>query len=224
MRKYEHGEQWIDLNAWYMNAPIAQGGAPCYWQKIEYERPHPMPTFPTEAQYQPPYAKATDLECRMQNYYAALGGGCGGQVYGAGWLADNWDYAGYRENGGRRHTVHFMNLFCRREWWSLVPDYGHSFVTAGYGTLSPTTMDYVGAAVNPAGTLGLAYCPKETRISVDMSRFVGPMSARWYDPTDGTFKNVAGSSLANSGAHNFTPPGKNAAGDSDLVLVLEARR
>jgi len=124
-----------------------------------------MPTFPTETQFQQPYAKATDLECRMQNYYAALGGGCGGQVYGSVWLADDWDYAGYRDNGGRMQAVHLLNLFRHREWWSLVPDYGHSFVTTGYGTLSPTTMDYVGAAIKPAGTLGMAYCPKEATIT-----------------------------------------------------------
>jgi hypothetical protein len=224
MRKYEHGEHWIDLNAWYMNAPVAQGGAPCYWQKIEYERPNPMPLFPTETQYQQPYAKATDLECRMQNYYAALGGGCGGQVYGSGWLADNWDYAGYRENGGRRHTMHFMNLFRRREWWSLVPDYGHSFVTAGYGTLSPTTMDYVGAAINPAGTLGMAYCPKEATITVDLSGFSGPVSARWYDPTDGASRDIPGSPFSPTDKQPFRTPAANRAGDPDWVLILEASR
>ena len=58
-----------------------------------------------------------------------------------------------------------LNLVRHREWWSLVPDYGHSFVTTGYGTLSPTTMDYVGATINPAGTLGMAYCPKEATIA-----------------------------------------------------------
>ena len=69
-----------------MNAPAAQGGAPCYWQKIEYERPNPMPTFPTETQFQQPYAKATDLECRMQNYYAALGVGAADRSMGRfGW-------------------------------------------------------------------------------------------------------------------------------------------
>lgn len=224
MRKYEHGESWIDLNAWYMNAPIAQGGAPCYWQKIEYERPNPMPSFPTETQYQQPYAKATDLECRMQNYYTTLGGGCGGQVYGSGWLADNWDYASYRDNGGRRQAVHFMNLFRPREWWSLIPDYGHSFVTAGYGTLSPTTMDYVGAAINSAGPLGMAYCPKESTITVNLSRFSGPASTRWYDPTDGAFRDIPGSPFSRTGTQQFRTPGANRAGDPDWVLVLEVSR
>ena len=162
VRKYKYGESWIDLNAWYINAPISQGGAPCYWQKIEYQRPNPMPSFPTESCYQQPGDKATDLDCRMQNYYTALGGGCGGQVYGSGWLADEWDYDGYKYNGGRVQTLHFRKLFSDRDWTTLVPDYNHAFITEGYGTLSPTTKDYVGAAIN-RGSLGMAYCPKWVR-------------------------------------------------------------
>jgi hypothetical protein len=54
IRKHRHGENWIDLNAWYINAPIRENGAPCYWQKIEYERPEPMPSFQCEAAYQQP--------------------------------------------------------------------------------------------------------------------------------------------------------------------------
>ncbi len=121
--------------AWYINTPIREGGAPCYWQKIEYERPNPMPTFATEVHYQQPYAKATDLDCRMQNYYVALGGGCGGHVYGSGFLANEWDYNTYKNNGGRLQAIHFKNLFVGREWTSLVPDYGHRFITGGFGAL-----------------------------------------------------------------------------------------
>lgn len=222
VRKNQYGESWIDLNAWYINAPASEGGAPCYWQKIEYERPNPMPAFPTETQYQQPYAKATDLECRMQNYYTALGGGCGGQVYGSGWLADPWDYETYKNNGGRVQTIHFKELFVRRNWTTLVPDYNHTFITAGYGTLSHSTMDYVGAAVND-GSLGMAYCPKATTITADMSRFSGDVTARWYDPTHGTFGAVTGSPFANRGSRQFSTPGDNKAGSGDWVLVLETR-
>ena len=222
VRKYQHGEDWIDLNAWYINAPISEGGAPCYWQKIEYERENPMPSFQTEAEYQQPDRKATDLDCRMQNYYVALGGGCGGQVYGAGYLADKWDYDTYKNNGGRVQAIHFKKLFVSRDWTTLVPDYSHTFITAGYGTLSPTTTDYVGAAINK-GSLGMAYCPRAATITVDMSRFSGKVLARWVDPTDGSFKAVGNSPLQNNASRQFSTPGKNSAGDGDWVLVLETR-
>jgi hypothetical protein len=230
LRKHEHGESWIDLDAWYMNAPTREGGAACYWQKLEYERPNPMPSFLTEGVYQQPYmgqkgsANATDLTCRMQNYYVALGGGCGGHVYGSGWLGDDFDYDSYRDNGGRIQARHFRNLFVSRDWTSLVPDYDHAFVTAGYGTLSPTTVDYVGAAINPAGTLGIAYCPKAATITVDLGKFSGPVRARWFDPTNGVFSpEVTGSLLPNRGSRAFATPGANIAGCEDWVLVLESK-
>jgi len=229
VRKHEHGDSWIDLDAWYRNGPISDGAAPCYWQKIEYERPDPMPSFQTEAAYQQPdgganeRANASDLYCRMQNYYVALGGGCGGHVYGAGWLADEWHYDSYRNNGGRFQAIHFKNLFVARDWTSLVPDYSHAFITAGYGTLSPKTMDYVGAASNPSGTLGIAYCPKSATITADLSKFSGPVRARWYDPTNGHFgfADITGSPFPNTSPQRFTTPGANIAGCEDWVLVLE---
>lgn len=230
VRKYERGETWIDLNSWYCNAPIVKGASPAWLQKLEYERPNPMPSFQCEAGYQQPYlgqrdsANATDLYIRMQNYYVALGGGCGGHVYGAGWLADGWDYDNYRDNGGRIQTKHFRNLFARREWWTLVPDYAHTFVTGGYGTLSPTTTDHVGAAIDERGTLGIAYCPTATTITVALAKFSGPVTARWFDPTNGAFTPINGSPFVNSGEREFKTPGLNIGGCEDWVLVLEAAR
>ena len=220
VRKYQMGENWIDLDAWYQNQPVSTTGAACYWQKQEYQRTHPLPSFQTEPLYQPPYDKATDLECRMQNYYVALGGGCGGCVYGSGWLADADDYRTYKNNGGRVQTIHFKNLFAVRDWWTLVPDYSHRFVTSGYGTLSPSTRDYVSAAMN-SGSLGMAYCPKSATIRADLSKFSGRVTARWYDPTEGTFKSINGSPFPNAGSQQFSTPGKNSAGSGDWVLVLE---
>jgi hypothetical protein len=191
---------------------------------MEFERPDPMPSFQTEGPYQLPDPKgASDLDIRMQNYYVGLGGGCGGQVYGAGWLADEWDYDTYKNNGGRIQTIHFKNLFVSREWTTLVPDYNHTFITAGYGNLSKNTLNYVGAAINN-GTLGIAYCPKAATITADLSKFSAPVMARWYDPTSGQFREITRTPIANSGSTRFTTPGANDQGDFDWVLVLETER
>jgi hypothetical protein len=84
------------------------------------------------------------------------------------------------------------------------------------------TLDYVGAAIN-SGTLGMAYCPKAVTITADMSKFSGSVTARWYDPTDGSYRKIAGSPFANSGSRQFTTPGPNSARSGDWVLVLESR-
>jgi chitodextrinase len=44
----------------------------------------------------------------------------------------------------------------------------------------------------------------------------------WYDPSNGATHPIAGSPFQNFGLRRFTPPGANADGDGDWVLVLEA--
>ncbi|MBS1577602.1 MAG: hypothetical protein JST09_20045, partial [Bacteroidetes bacterium] len=61
-------------------------------------------------------------------------------------------------------------------------------------------------------------------ITVDMTAMKGKITARWYDPTSGDYKKVAGPPFANKGKHEFTPPGKNKRGENDWVLVLEATK
>jgi hypothetical protein len=48
--------------------------------------------------------------------------------------------------------------------------------------------------------------------------------ARWYDPSDGTFHAIAGSPFEQGTRRQFLPPGVNAGGHDDWVLLLEARR
>jgi hypothetical protein len=56
-----------------------------------------------------------------------------------------------------------------------------------------------------------------------MTKLSAPATARWYDPSRGTYVAVGKSPLPNKGNHNFTPPGNNADGDGDWVLVLETK-
>ena len=68
----------------------------------------------------------------------------------------------------------------------------------------------------------MAYCPKSATITADLSKLSGPVKARWYDPTTGKFREIAGSPFSNSGLQGFSTPGNNSTGDDDWVLVLEA--
>jgi hypothetical protein len=54
-----------------------------------------------------------------------------------------------------------------------------------------------------------------------MTRLGGPVTARWFDPSNGTYTAIAGSLLGNRGSRDFTPPAANHDGDGDWVLVLE---
>ena len=89
----------------------------------------------------------------------------------------------------------------------------------GLGSIPTNT--YATAARTSDGSLVLAYLPSLRSITVDLSKLAGPTTARWYDPTSGEYVAAGNSPLTNLGEKEFTPPGKNVAGDSDWVLVLE---
>ena len=55
-----------------------------------------------------------------------------------------------------------------------------------------------------------------------MDRFEKPVTAHWYNPTNGRFVEVEGSPYANRATHHFRTPGDNGTGTNDWVLILDA--
>jgi Protein of unknown function (DUF4038)/Putative collagen-binding domain of a collagenase len=173
----------------------------------------------------------TTQQLRRQEYWSLLSGATG-QIYGnhytwqfvcpsrddTGNCVGGWK--GQLDSPGATQMAYVIGLFASRPWYALVPDQAHRIVTAGYGTFGGD--DYVTATATPDGKLALAYLPSARTVTVDLSTFSGPVAARWYDPTNGTFTPAAGSPLANTGSAQLTPPAANAEGTGDWVLVLEA--
>jgi hypothetical protein len=97
-------------------------------------------------------------------------------------------------------------------------------LTAGYGTFATdgpvNANDYATAAYTPDGRLVMAYMPTLRTVTVDMSQLSGSVTARWYDPSSGSYVQIPGSPFTNSGTLTFPPPGNNIGGDGDWVLVL----
>ena len=79
------------------------------------------------------------------------------------------------------------------------------------------------AASTPDGKLALVYVPTSRTITVDLTRLSGAVTARWYDPTAGSYQSIAGSPFPNSSSHAFAAPGFHADGASDWMLVLEVQ-
>jgi hypothetical protein len=145
-----------------------------------------------------------------------------GYTFGNGYV---WPMnAGYTEHVDTQQTRHHavLNKFVRSiDWWTLVPDgLGNigTLVTAGAGTIDADS--YVAAAANPSGTLLVAYLgPGHSGdVTIDMSKMRGSTTGRWFDPTSGSYQVIG--TLPNSGTRSFAPPGVNAAGDRDWVLIL----
>lgn len=218
-------EPWLDVNMAYTY------GASYLQVTKEYQRNDPVrPVILGETGYEAepnaiellPDAKRGDLwtpyRIRRNAWWAILSGACG---YCAGtrlWRFEpNWrDVLNVKSS---QQAPLIRRLLHPRPWWRLVPDMEHKLVTEGYGQWKQA--DHVAAALADDGSLALAYLPKGGTIQVAMDRLHGPVDASWFDPTNGQYRSVEGSPFGNKGKRGFASPGKNNAGDSDWVLLLQ---
>jgi hypothetical protein len=116
-----------------------------------------------------------------------------------------------------RHQTNIRAFFVAMPWYDLVPDFASGFVTAGRGSFG--SAGYVGAAKTPDGRRGVVYVPNGGQISVNTGALTLPVAARWFDPTNGTYRAIATYSTA--ATVQLTTPGANSAGESDWLLVFE---
>mgnify|MGYP000206360784 CR=1 FL=1 len=218
-------DAWLDVNMAYTY------GAAYLHVLPEYQRTNPVrPVLFGETGYEGepnaihllPDARAGDLwtpfRIRRNAWWGVLSGACG---YCAGTRLWRWE-SNWRETmqvRSAREAPHLLNCLKTLAWWKLVPDAKHEWVTTGFGAWKQA--DYATAALAADGSCGVVYLPTRRSFTVDLAKLRGPVTARWFDPTSGEFKPAAGSPLAAGSRHDFAPPGKNGAGETDWVLVLE---
>src|SRR5215471_15126612 len=197
----------------------------------EYNATPTLPVFMEEANYEGENNLGADPSSfkvlRQQEYWSMLSGALAGQLYGSSvtaYFKKGWQHG--LDTPGIAQLRIMKNFFTALQWWSLVPDQTHTVVTSGYGTFSASgpihTNNYVTTARISDGSVVLAYTPASTTLTVDMTKLSGPSTARWFDPSNGTYRSISGSPLSNARTMTFTTPGNNGDGDSDWVLVLEA--
>jgi Protein of unknown function (DUF4038)/Putative collagen-binding domain of a collagenase len=192
-----------------------------------YSDPNRHPAVMIEASYEFEYSYRGPETLRRQEYWTALSGAAG-QFYGNHYT---WQFLpgwqSHLDTPGSIQMSYLTSLLSTRPWYALVPDTDHQLITAGYGTYGTpetdvNTSDYVTAARTPDGRLAIAYLPDMNTVSVDLAKMSGPVIAQWFDPSSGVYNPISGSPFANVGTTTFTPPGLNAGGDGDWVLVLTA--
>jgi hypothetical protein len=92
-------------------------------------------------------------------------------------------------------------------------------------SMQPTKLDYVATARTSDGTLALSFLPATgtagRELIVDLNQLAGPVTANWFNPTDGRLTPVPGSPFANSGPPQLKDPGDNGSGTNDWLLILE---
>lgn len=220
------GEQkWLSVNSVYsyektLFRPV----------QAEYKR-HPVRPFVlVESTYEGEHNSTPD-QIRRQAYWAMLGGACG-QFFGNNpmWHFDGpglypvettWKEA--LDGTGSRDMTRLRDLFGILPWHRLEPENNHEVVTDGYGEGIATAL----TARTADKRLSVTYIPStETagrRLTVDLAKFSGPITARWYNPTDGRWRSGDDGSLPNRGSHPFSTPGDNDRRTNDWLLVLEVR-
>lgn len=191
----------------------------------------PVPAFMGESYYeiQPrftPPGPWTPAMCRRQAYWSLLSGA--GHIYG-------YEFPKIPESlhsPGAQQMALVKQVFANREWFKLIPDDAHRYVTAGFGKPDTDSMashlnsNYVTVAATANGSLMMAYIPPTTEdhepLTVDLSRFSGSVFARWYNPETGAYTDLGG--IKNVGTHTFAPPtDRHADGANDWLLILETR-
>jgi hypothetical protein len=127
----------------------------------------------------------------------------------------NWDQV-----PDHQHTVEQSYV------WSLIdayvadptwaPDDG-SFLTTGEESGDTK------AAVGRSATAAIAYLPSSRDLTIDTTVVSAPaVRLRWYDPTNGTFSDIAASEAPSASRAIGEFPPQHADGTSDWVLVVDA--
>jgi hypothetical protein len=227
---------------------VANGGVPSWFtlnstytdkftysqSRTAYNRTPTRPFLMLETYYENSTANGaaiTRKDLRAEAYWSILSGNCGYffgncPLWGLGTPAHfactgiNTDWHLQLNSNGSRDLTRFKNVLTSVAWQTLVPDFAHTTVTAGYGSGTTT----VTTARASDGSFVMSYLPAVRGITVNMARLTGSsVAARWYDPSNGVYTTVAGSPFPNTGTRVFTPTGNNSSGASDWVLLLQRR-
>jgi hypothetical protein len=157
---------------------------------------------------------------RRQAYEAILSGAIGGHAFGQKHIwrfDDEWRKA--LDSPGSRQMSHVRDLFTSFAGHLLEPDHAKRIIVGGQSEMG--AVDYVTAARASDGSLALAYFPTTRTVKMDLGSFDRRVEARWFDPTNGKWREVPDFAAGDADEASVTPPGKNAAGDEDWVLVLK---
>ncbi len=178
---------------------------------------------------EPPYASATQYagdhrqQLRERNYATFIRGGCGINYgdedwwpFGKGGLFDGglewFEVPDSPTTADAQHAWSLIDAYVMDPTWTR--DAG-TFVTSGLGTGDSKS------ASGYSGSSGLVYEPDSSSITVDLTIFTSDaVHVRWYDPTTGGFTSVG--DFPTTGTQVLAPPGNNASGQPDWVLVVEA--
>ncbi|MGB2589416.1 MAG: DUF4038 domain-containing protein [Candidatus Acidiferrum sp.] len=230
----------MDLNAVYTYGKAGKSGATYIEALRAYSYSPPRPAYLKETGYElENWAEGDPASVRSYEYRAILGGCTAGGFFGhrdiwefateKWWSGFNFGHAPWQralDSSGTLDMVRLGQLLDSVPWFDLVPSGlagTKNPITQGGGTLGDA--DYITSAATADGKTLLAYIPPASSPSrtftLDLALLATPSRARWFDPTSGKFTSISGNSLPARGTARFSTLGKNAAGATDWILVLQ---
>jgi hypothetical protein len=224
----------VELNSFYGYGPDGEGNvyetAERAWD-LSPRKPAWMQEGTYEYEDNTGYFTREPWETRRGRFWSVLGGGTAGDGFGS---RDVWqwrDFPAALASPGAEYSVYAFDLFASLPWWELRPSgtdpgfAGTTLVTQGRGMWGDS--DYITSALTDDQEWLLAYVPVTRRgarrFQVDMTAMAGPVRARWFDPSTGTYLAISdGYTFSNEGTRRFTTPGLRGDGTDDWLLVLDA--
>lgn len=191
----------------------------------EWQKKINMPVFMGESSYEYERDETTQF-LRRQAYWSLLSG-ASGHFFGQ---RDIWPFNNNWKDGLNTPGVHSMEIFGKFAktipWYNMQPDWPATLFVSGRGEFNassnPGGSEYATAAFSDDKKIGVIYLPAYRIVGVNMARFAKPVTAQWFDPSDGTYTTVKGI-FENKGVKYFTPlKFNNAQGFDDWVLILKA--
>lgn len=204
--------RWLDLGNVYTGEVV-------YEKALRYRAQRPdEPYFLIEAYYEK--AKPDPRMTRAQAYQALLCG-ASGQLSGH---FDLWQFpSNWRDlldSNTSRSMTQLSRLFAGLPWWRLQPDLEGRVLRGDLGS----GLDRALCAFDPDGGLAVLYAPTPRPLEIDLSWRAGPVPRlTWFDPADGRRVEAVPPAGADAGPLVLAPPGPNAAGATDWVLLVEPR-
>lgn len=164
-------------------------------------------------------------EARQAFWAHLLNSGCAGHTYGANgiWQVNRADQRYGKSPGGHDWGGTPWNEAMRLPGAAQLARAKQFLLTLPWHRLAADTNCFTGAlsaAVSTEADCALAFTATARAVTANLARLRSPARARWFDPSSGQTTDVPDSPFANTGPRHFVPPGNNAAGDSDWVLVL----
>lgn len=223
--------KWLTLSATYTYFPAMNDNFdrfPHVYTQLyeEGSRKQKMPHIMFESAYE--YERGETTQILRRQAYWALFGGSSGHFFGNRdiWrMNKNWPNA---LNTPGNESMKIFHAFVRTiPWHTLHPDWMHTFFPSGRGHYnagtSPGGEDYATGAVGSDGTLAFLYIPTHREVSINLERFTGPMTIKWFDPSTGTYVEMK-EEYKNSGVAYVSPPSRlNGKGFEDWVLIVQKK-